>query len=170
MSQIKRPSLLSMTSGLILSLLFATNVQAQGSEWLEELDLSQYQEKVVYMDFWASWCGPCRESFPWINALHDKYKNKGLVVIGVNVDAQLEAAHLFLKKNPAKFKLFSDPSGTLAEQYNLIGMPSSFVIDGNGKIRERHVGFKKSNVQQYEQGIVELLNELKSNQANLVQE
>jgi thiol-disulfide isomerase/thioredoxin len=168
MSPIKKPSLRSLATGLIISMLIT--VQAQGGEWLEELDLSQYQEKVVYIDFWASWCGPCRESFPWINAINDKYKDKGLIVIGVNVDAERESAELFLKTNPANFNLLADPTGMLAEKYALLGMPSSFVIDGKGVVRERHVGFKKSNVQQYEDGIVTLLNELKSNQTRLVQE
>jgi len=156
--------------GLLLSLVLLNSAHAKDGEWLTELDLKQYPNKVVYIDFWASWCGPCRDSFPWINAMQEKYKDKGLVVIGVNLDAEPEAARLFLKQNPANFKLFSDPTGTLAEKYELIGMPSSFVIDGTGKLRHRHVGFKKNKTDQYEKSIVSLLNELPNQNISLAQE
>lgn len=133
----------------------------QAETWLNSLDLNQYKNKVVYLDFWASWCGPCRKSFPWLNSVEKKYAADGLVVIGVNLDNDLENAKAFLKEVPAEFKVFSDPDGQLAEQYKLIGMPSSFVIDGNGEVRHRHVGFKKASVAAYEDSIVELLHELK---------
>jgi len=133
----------------------------QAETWLNSLDLNQYKNKVVYLDFWASWCGPCRKSFPWLNSVEKKYAADGLVVIGVNVDNDLENAKTFLKEVPAEFKVFSDPDGQLADQYKLIGMPSSFVIDGNGEVRHRHVGFKKASVAAYEDSIVELLQELK---------
>jgi len=133
----------------------------QAETWLNSLDLNQYKNKVVYLDFWASWCGPCRKSFPWLNSVEKKYAADGLVVIGVNLDNDLENAKTFLKEVPAEFNVFSDPDGQLAEQYKLIGMPSSFVIDGNGEVRHRHVGFKKASVAAYEDSIVELLQELK---------
>ncbi len=145
---------------LLLCLGFMSSSQAQTGDWLETLDLEQYKNKVVYIDFWASWCGPCRKSFPWLNQLQTKYKDKGLVVIGINLDADIKKAYQFLDQTPANFKLLSDPNGKLAQQYKLIGMPSSFVLDGNGEIRHRHVGFKKSSINQYEKSIVSLLNEL----------
>ncbi len=154
------------TYGLLLAmvlspLLLVNSAQAQTGDWLETLDMNEYKNKVVYIDFWASWCGPCRKSFPWINVMQKKYADKGLVVIGINLDADIENAYGFLKQTPAQFKLFSDPSGALAEKYQLIGMPSSFVIDGNGEVRHRHVGFKKSITDEYESSIVLLLNEIK---------
>ena len=166
----RRPSATRFALGLLLSLVLLNSAHAEDGEWLTELDLKQYQNKVVYIDFWASWCGPCRESFPWINAMQEKYKDKGLVIIGVNLDAEPEAAKLFLKQTPAKFKLFSNPSGSLAEKYQVIGMPSSFVIDGNGEVRHRHVGFKKSKTDEYEKSIVSLLKELAPHKAGLAQE
>jgi thiol-disulfide isomerase/thioredoxin len=143
-------------------LLASINSYSQpNSQWLEKFDLSEYKNKVVYLDFWASWCGPCRKSFPWLNSIHNKYQDKGLVVIGVNLDSDFENAEEFLKSVPAEFKLFSDPDAKLAEQYKLIGMPSSFVIDGKGEVRHRHVGFKKVSIDAYEDSILSLLNELK---------
>ena len=132
---------------------------ASAEKWLDSFDAAQYKGKVVYVDFWASWCGPCRKSFPWLNSIEKKYKDKGLVVIGINVDSDFDMAKAFLEKTPAEFALFSDPKGELADQYKLIGMPSSFVLDRNGEVRHRHVGFKKSNIDAYEKSIVSLLSE-----------
>ena len=157
----KLPSFTQFSLAWLLSFMVLSSAQANEGGWLEKLDLAQYQNKVVYLDFWASWCGPCRKSFPWINAMQEKYKDEGLVVIGINLDTDIEKAKQFLKKTPAKFKLFSDPNGKLAEQYKLIGMPSSFVLDGNGEVRHRHVGFKKNSILEYEKSIVSLLHELK---------
>ncbi len=161
MRLMKLPSFAKAITALLFSFLLLTTVQAQESQWLDEFDLAQYENKVVYLDFWASWCGPCRKSFPWINAMQEKYKDKGLVVIGINLDADIEKAKQFLKKTPAQFRLFSDPNGALAEKYKLIGMPSSFVLDSNGEVRHRHVGFKKSSILEYEKSIASLLSELK---------
>ncbi len=140
--------------------MFNTKVQANPGNWVKELNLGQYENKVIYIDFWASWCRPCRKSFPWINAMQEKYQDKGLVVIGINLDADLEKAYNFLKQTPAEFKLFSDPKGVLADKFTLIGMPSSLVIGVNGEVRHRHVGFKKSIIKEYETSIVQLLDEI----------
>lgn len=152
---------ISLLTKLVLTLALMTSLPSYAEQWLNKFDLNQYKNKVVYLDFWASWCGPCRKSFPWINEIQEKYKDKGLVVIGVNLDTDMAQAKEFLKSVPANFRLFSDPDGKLAEKYKLIGMPSSFVLDGKGKVRHRHVGFKKSNIEDYEKSIVSLLKELK---------
>jgi len=149
----------------IIVMLFSTlqvNAQ-QAPQWLDKMDLTQYQNKVVYLDFWASWCGPCRKSFPWLNTMQDKYKDKGLVVIGINLDTDINIAKQFIKNVPAHFLLYSDPTSELAKQYKLIGMPSSYILNGNGELIESHVGFKKSNVDAYEANIVKLLNQLPAN-------
>ena len=74
----------------------------------------QADAKVIYVDFWASWCGPCRRSFPWLNHMQAKYGEKGFTVIGVNVDPSREDAQLFLDKYTATFPLVYDPDGELA--------------------------------------------------------
>src|SRR5690242_4352206 len=84
--------------------------------------LAQYAGKVVYLDFWASWCGPCAQSFPWLNQMQDKY-GKDLTIVGVNVDTEDGAADKFLKRHPAKFDIVRDPKGTLPELYKIQGMP-----------------------------------------------
>ena len=114
------------------------------------LDLAQYKGKVVYLDFWASWCGPCRKSFPWMNAMERKYAAQGLVVVSVNVDEKRADADAFLKAVPADFPVIFDTQGTLAAQYQLIGMPSSFIIGRDGKLLKSHQGFLDDSPVRYE--------------------
>ena len=108
------------------------------------LDLERLRGKVVLLDFWASWCEPCRHSFPWLNAMQAKYEDRGLVVIGVNVDRDRADAERFLRDVPATFRIVYDPAGALATRYDVPGMPSSYVIGPNGDIVGRHIGFRNS--------------------------
>lgn len=121
------------------------------------LDLDAYRGKVVYLDFWASWCVPCRRSFPWLNEMRSKYGDDGFVVVAVNVDAEAELAAEFLRETPATFDIVYDPAGEIAAQWELIGMPSSFIIDRNGKVASRHVGFRADSPEKYEAEIRRLL-------------
>lgn len=138
----------------------AHSYAGQQNQWLDTLDLKEYKNKVVYLDFWASWCGPCRKSFPWLNKMQEKYKTRGLVVIGINLDRDIKVAEQFLTKIPAQFLLFSDPTGALGKEYKLQGMPSSYIFNGNGELSDKHIGFTKSKVDEYEKNIVKLLNQL----------
>src|SRR6185436_12894357 len=110
----------------------------------DALDLERLRGKVVLLDFWASWCEPCRHSFPWLNEMQAKYAGRGLVVIGVNVDRERAAADRFLHDVPAQFRIVYDPEGALASRYDLPGMPVSYVIGANGEIVERHLGFRNA--------------------------
>src|SRR3990172_12963604 len=94
-----------------------------------EMSLAQLRGKVVYLDYWASWCGPCRESFPWMNELQTRYGEKGLVVLAVNVDADRIDAERFLAEHPASFRIAWDPKGDTARTLRVKGMPSSFLLD-----------------------------------------
>jgi cytochrome c biogenesis protein CcmG/thiol:disulfide interchange protein DsbE len=116
-------------------------------------DLEQYQGKVVYLDFWASWCKPCRQSFPWMDAMQKKYATQGLVVVAVDVDEVPAEGEAFLKLLPAGFTVVHDPKGELAARYQLIGMPSSFLIGRDGKVIEAHKGFYEDSPAKYEAGI-----------------
>jgi len=114
------------------------------------LNLLNYDGKVVVVDFWASWCVPCRRSFPWMNAMQDKYRGEGLVIIAVNLDRNAEDAARFLEKYPAKFEIVYDPEGALAKEYGVEVMPSSIIIGRNGESIERHAGFKVKRQDEYE--------------------
>lgn len=115
--------------------------------------------QVVYLDFWASWCKPCRKSFPWMNQMQQKYAGQGLQVIAINLDAEEALAKAFLEKVPAQIPIIYDPQGKIASDYQLVGMPSSYLIDKEGKIRFSHKGFFSQSKDLYEQELVLLLNE-----------
>lgn len=123
----------------------------------EGLDLAAYKGKVVYLDFWASWCAPCRRSFPWLNEMRAKYGEQGFVVLAVNVDAERELAAEFLRETPAAFEIVYDPEGRIAEKWGLMGMPSSFIIGRDGEVASSHVGFRSDSPEKYEKEIRHLL-------------
>lgn len=120
-------------------------------------ELGEITGKVVWVDFWASWCTPCRRSFPWMNAMHRKYAEQGLQIIAVNVDTERALADEFLEETPAEFALHFDPSGGLAERFDVQAMPSSFVLDASGTLLAEHYGFKLADADEYERAIVEAL-------------
>lgn len=124
-----------------------------------KLNLSDFRGKVVYLDFWASWCGPCRASFKWLNEAQEKYGAKGLVVIAINVDKEKELAAQFLKENPAKFHIGYDPEGSVAQTYQLKSMPSSYMIDRRGQLRVTHAGYRAKDNNALDEEIKGLLAE-----------
>ena len=107
--------------------------------------LAKLQGKVVYVDFWASWCGPCRQSFPWMNEMQAKYGAQGLQIIGVNVDAKADDAQGFLSTTPASFVVAFDPAGATPRSYGIKGMPSSVLIGQDGKVLFEHSGFRAAD-------------------------
>jgi cytochrome c biogenesis protein CcmG/thiol:disulfide interchange protein DsbE len=135
-----------------LSLLPWTEVPAA-----EPFDVGRYAGKVVVLDFWASWCTPCRRSFPWLNAMHEKYAGQGLVIVGVNLDIAQSDAAKFLEEYPAEFAIVYDENKALARQYEVVAMPSSYIIDRDGQVAARHMGFKVKQQDDYEALIVKAL-------------
>ncbi len=138
--------------GLIVLALASAHASAS-----EPFDLARYRGKVVILDFWASWCAPCRRSFPWLNEIQARYAGDGLVVVGVNVDADRAAAERFLREVPAQFEIVYDPDGTLAAKYELLGMPSSFIFGPRGELLSSHIGFKNAARAEREAEIAALL-------------
>jgi len=124
-----------------------------------DLDLSAYRGKVVYLDFWASWCGPCKQSFPWLDGLVRDYRSQNFVVISVNVDKSRDRAERFLNETPADFSIVYDPRGELASTYKVAGMPSGVLIDRTGHVRFQHAGFSEKEKGLYEEQVKTLLAE-----------
>ena len=115
--------------------------------------LAPVEGRVVWVDFWASWCVPCRRSFPWLNSMHRKYGPNGLQIIAVNLDKDRALADKFLAEVPAEFALRFDPAGELAKHYGVQAMPSSYLIDADGNVLATHAGFRTSDAAAYEQAI-----------------
>jgi thiol-disulfide isomerase/thioredoxin len=138
------------------ALLLAISLYAMSSDAAEPLDLAQHRGKVVLVDFWASWCEPCRHSFPWLNEMQAKYGDR-LVVIGVNVDRERADASRFLAQVPAQFQVIYDAAGEIAAKYDLMGMPSSYVFDTSGQLVDTHIGFRKALAAEREAQLRKLL-------------
>lgn len=113
-------------------------------------ELGEVTGKVILVDFWASWCGPCRRSFPWMNEMLGKYGDEGLQIIGVNLDKDRSLAATFLEETPASFDLVYDPEGSLAELFEVTAMPMSFLLDERGELIASHFGFRFANSDEYE--------------------
>lgn len=115
-----------------------------------KVSLASLKGKVVYLDFWASWCTPCKKSFPWMQKMQDKYRDQGLVIVATNMDRKREKAESFLKDSKTNFVIAFDPEGSTAEKYQLVGMPSSYLIDRNGQLVFSHAGFRESDIDKLE--------------------
>lgn len=132
--------------------------QIQASKFAQKapsVSLEAFKGKVVYLDFWASWCGPCRQSFPWMNKMQDKYGDKGLEIVAINLDEEKALAMAFLSENKATFNVLFDPAGVTPELYGVMGMPSSYLIDRNGKLLSSSIGFNLKGQATYEAKLVE---------------
>lgn len=120
--------------------------------------LSDYRGKIVYLDFWASWCAPCKQSFPWMEQMQQKYRSQGLEIIAINLDQERKLADTFLQQHSRNFTVGFDMEGVTPLAYKVRGMPSSFVIDQNGMIVASHIGFNSHKQKEYEAAILTLLN------------
>ncbi len=123
------------------------------------LRLQEQRGKVVLVNFWATWCGPCRKEMPHLNRLADKYRASGLVLLGVNVDDDVRNATDVAAKLGVKFPVLFDTDKKVSRLYDLNSMPSTLVIDRNGRVRFVHRGYQDGYEDQYEKQIRDLLKE-----------
>jgi thiol-disulfide isomerase/thioredoxin len=114
------------------------------------IDIGDFHGRVVYLDFWASWCAPCQQSFPWMQNMQDAYAKEGLTVVAVNLDHHQFDADRFLAKWHPTFDVRFDPQGEIARQFQVHGMPTSLVIDRHGVVRFSHIGFRLIDRSLYE--------------------
>lgn len=125
----------------------------------ENLKLSEMTGNVVLINFWASWCGPCREEMPLLNALHSKYEPLGFTVLGVNVEEDVNGAKGFLKNFPVDFPVLLDNTNKVSKQYQVIAMPTTVVVDRDGNMRYLHQGYKSGDEEKYRQMVKKLVRE-----------
>jgi peroxiredoxin len=125
----------------------------------ENLKLSEMAGNVVLINFWASWCGPCREEMPLLNALHSKYEPLGFTVLGVNVEEDVNGAKGFLKNFPVDFPVLLDNTNKVSKQYEVIAMPTTVVVDRDGNVRYLHQGYKSGDEEKYRQMVKKLVRE-----------
>ncbi len=125
----------------------------------DKLNLSAYQGKVVLIDFWATWCPPCQKSMPFFNELHKQHLKDNFELVAINVDEDSDAAKEFLKTHPVTYKIAFDPSGTCPGIFDVKAMPSSYLVDKTGKIRQIHLGFRDEDKAVLSEHIATLLAE-----------
>jgi thiol-disulfide isomerase/thioredoxin len=123
----------------------------------QSVTLAGLRGQVVYIDFWASWCGPCRQSFPWMNAMAQKYGAQGLKVVAINVDKKRSDADRFLAQVPAQFTTVFDPAGAVPAAYDVKGMPSAYLVDATGNVVLVEEGFRSETADAMEARIRTLL-------------
>lgn len=152
-------------AGILLFAVIPTNAIADiiniNTAKFDQLNQSITQEslagKIIYVDFWASWCKPCFKSFPWMYKMQEKYAVNGLQIIAVNLDKEASLSENFLKKAPANFDLVFDNEALLAEQFKVKAMPSSYLFGRDGSLQASHLGFQEKNKELYEKELRILL-------------
>lgn len=155
---------------MALILLAATPLQAKKANGpapdftLKTLDgrnmkLSELAGNVVMINFWASWCAPCRVEMPKLNDLYNKYKDLGFVLLAVNVEEQEQPPRNFLKKRPVDFPVLLDKRNDVSKQYHVVAMPTTVLVDRSGNMRYIHQGYKEGDEKKYKKVIKKLLRE-----------
>ena len=155
----RHASWLSLSAAVISMTLLLPNaaLAVEAGKPLPALGMNEIQAtkgQYIYIDYWASWCGPCRQSFPWMNALQAKLGSKGLKVVAVNVDAKRADADKFLTHTPAQFTIAYDPLGESAKKLAIKTMPTSMLVNPDGKILFVHSGFRAEEMEPLEAKIV----------------
>ena len=124
-----------------------------------DISLAQYRGQVVMINFWASWCGPCRQEMPLLEGIYKKYNKLGFTLLGVNVEPDIQAADEWLKATPVSFPILYDKDSKVSKLYDVGGMPSTVFIDRSGKLRKLHRGYKPGDENEYLDTIRALIRE-----------
>jgi len=134
---------------------FTLNARGGGAP----VSLSSLKGQVVLINFWASWCGPCRQEFPLLDTIYKKYKKLGFTIIGLNVEPDQNDAEGFLKQNPVTFPILYDPKDTVSKVYGVGGMPSVAIVDRKGVVRWMHKSYVPGDEDEYMNQVRSLLTE-----------
>jgi thiol-disulfide isomerase/thioredoxin len=169
-SHVKRLTMQVLGCGLALALSVSTHADsiAPGatapafdlpSSGSKDMSLSDLKGQVVLINFWASWCGPCRQEMPVLEQLYKKYKPAGFTLLGVNVEPKSADAVGFLKSTPVSFPILFDTDSKVSKLYEVAGMPSTVILDRTGKVRYVHHGYKPGEESEYQDQIRSLVRE-----------
>jgi thiol-disulfide isomerase/thioredoxin len=131
--------------------------QSAAKDSSQQVRLGDLKGRVVYLDFWATWCPPCRKSFPWMDEMQAQYGDQGLTVVAVSVDKKPELIEKFIAQLEPHFIVAHDPSGSVAKTYKLRAMPTSYLIDREGRLVKTHMGFRSKDRDKLENEIKALL-------------
>lgn len=123
----------------------------------KNLKLSEFRGQVILLNFWASWCGPCRQEMPILEEIHHRYKDLGFTVLGINVDEDIEKAKQQLEDTPVSFPILLDTQNLVSEAYKLEAMPTTILIDRDGTMRFLHKGYQPGFEEHYKQEIKTLI-------------
>jgi peroxiredoxin len=123
------------------------------------INLAQYKGQVVMINFWASWCGPCRQEMPYLEDIYKKYNKLGFTLLGVNVEPDSKAADDWLKATPVTFPVGYDKDSKVSQMYAVSGMPSTVIIDRKGNLRYVHQGYKPGDEGEYMNSVRALIRE-----------
>jgi thiol-disulfide isomerase/thioredoxin len=126
----------------------------------KRVELDKLKGKIVYVDFWASWCGPCRQSLPLYEALYQRLSTQDFEILAVNLDEDLKDAERFLKRHPVSYPVLLDPSGDSAKKWSVLAMPSSYLVDSDGNLAYIYTGFEASHIGDIEDDIKTLLDDI----------
>lgn len=164
-------SMKGIVKGLALAAVFATTAFAASSSGPapsfqlsgrggKAIDLSQFKGQVVMINFWATWCGPCRQEMPLLEGIYKKYKPMGFTMLGVNVEPDPKAAEAWLgKQKPVTFPIAFDTESKVSKLYKVAGMPSTVFVDRKGNVRVMHKGYKPGDEDFYLSQIRSMLKE-----------
>jgi peroxiredoxin len=123
------------------------------------VEFTQFKGQVVMLNFWASWCGPCRQEMPLLDSIYKKYGKLGFTMIGVNVEPDSKAANDWLKQTPVTFPILYDTDSKVSKLYGVSGMPSTVIVDRKGTVRMIHRGYKPGDEEEYLSSIRSLMRE-----------
>ena len=153
------------TGLLLLGTANAASIQGKAPDFTlksnsgKNIKLSELRGQVILLNFWASWCGPCRQEMPLLEKLHQRYSALGFTVLGVNVEEDSSKAKAMLKHVPVSFPILYDTRNTVSKQYKVSGMPSTVMIDRDGNMRYLHKGYKPGDEAQYKKWVKQLIKE-----------
>ena len=164
---------LTLGLSLVTSIAFAKKVKEKDAFPLERMsqmdalearkmasvksEISGHSGKVVLVDFWASWCGPCKQALPAYNKLYSKFKKDGFSVVGINVDDEKSAGVKFLQEHPVNFPIVYDSGKKLVSEVGVVTMPTSYLVDSKGNVHEVHQGFREGDESKMARDIAGLL-------------